>query len=129
MKLYKYLSLIHILFGKDNSEFDEKRTKALQQQLYIYASDLQKTASLFMQMLSMFMDDIKLLNKEETLTYLHSQVSPYTQKISGNYDDFLSYYLCDSSFIGGAVPSLGDYYFCLLYTSALKQDGNVKNNV
>lgn len=41
-----------------------------------------------MQMLSMYMDDIKLLNKEETLTYLHSQVSPYTQKISGNYDDF-----------------------------------------
>ena len=33
-----------------------------------------------MQMLSMYMDDIKLLNKEETLTYLHSQVSPYTQK-------------------------------------------------
>ena len=98
------------MFGKGNNEFDEKRVKALQQQLYMYASDLQKTASLFMQMLSMYMDNIKLLNKEETLTYLHSQVSPYTQKISGNYDDFLSYYLCDSSFIGGAVPTLGDYY-------------------
>ena len=98
------------MFGKGNSDFDEKRIKALQQQLYIYASDLQKTASLFMQMLSMFMDTIQPLTKEETLTYLHSQVSPYTQKISGNYDDFLSYYLCDSSFIGGAVPTLGDYY-------------------
>ena len=65
---------------KSNNDFDEKRVKALQQQLYIYASDLQKTASLFMQMLSMFMDDIKLLTKEETLTYLHSRVAHIHKK-------------------------------------------------
>ena len=84
----KGLKDITSMFGKSNNDFDEKRVKALQQQLYMYASDLQKQLLLFMQMLSMFMDDIKLLTKEETLTYLHSQVSPYTQKISGNYDDF-----------------------------------------
>ena len=74
------LKILSLCLVKGDSEFDEKRTKALQQQLYMYASDLQKTASLFMQMLSMYMDDIKLLNKEETLTYLHSQSKPIYSK-------------------------------------------------
>ena len=32
------------MFGKRNNDFDEKRVKALQQQLYMYASDLQKNS-------------------------------------------------------------------------------------
>ena len=38
----KGLKDITSMFGKRNNDFDEKRVKALQQQLYMYASDLQK---------------------------------------------------------------------------------------
>ena len=44
----KGLKDIKSMFGNGNDEFDEKRVKALQQQLYMYASDLQKKQLLYL---------------------------------------------------------------------------------
>ncbi|MEI7668454.1 MAG: conjugal transfer protein TrbE [Pseudomonadota bacterium] len=55
--------------------------------------------------------EARLLNDEETLTYLHSTVSNKTHKVSVPENPIeLDYLLCDTAVIGGLEPKLGNKY-------------------
>lgn len=101
---------INVITNKKNPDIDQERITLLKHQVESKAELVAKDGQAVAQLLATYFADIRVLTIDETLTYLHSQVSPIQQEIKGNYRDFLSYYLTDSSFIGGKVPSLGDYY-------------------
>lgn len=58
-----------------------------------------------------FMFEAEFLNDEETLTYLHSTISPKQQKIlSPATPMYLDAFLADTPLLGGLAPMLGDFH-------------------
>lgn len=53
---------------------------------------------------------IRALDKQETLTYLHSTISDHWHKIETPIDSMISQRLSDSTFLTGRHPKLGDYH-------------------
>lgn len=78
----------------------------------------QKTLELFNETTQRFCDIIKdfmfeaeFLNDEETLSYLHSTISPKQQKIVlPAVPMYLDAFLVDTPLLGGLAPMLGDYH-------------------
>jgi len=69
------------------------------------------TTQRFCDILQDFMYEAEFLNDNETLTYLHSTISPKQQEvIRPETPMYLDAFLTDTSLLGGIAPQLGDYH-------------------
>jgi len=65
----------------------------------------------FCDILQDFMYEAEFLNDSETLTYLHSTISPKTHGISvPKIPMYLDAFLADTPLLGGIAPELGEYH-------------------
>lgn len=82
------------------------------------AEDYQKSLELFIDTTQRFCDilqdfifEAEFLNDAETLTYLHSTISPKQQPIAvPEIPMYLDSFLADTPLLGGIAPQLGDYH-------------------
>lgn len=69
------------------------------------------TTQRFCDILQDFMYEAEFLDDNETLTYLHSTISPKQQKVVKPENPmYLDSFLTDTSLLGGIAPQLGDYH-------------------
>ena len=69
------------------------------------------TTQRFCDLLQDFMFEAKFLNDAETLTYLHSTISPKQQElVVPETPMYLDAFLADTPLLGGIAPQLGDYH-------------------
>lgn len=91
-----------ILFSK-NETFTEDYHKSLE--LFI------ATTQRFCDILQDFMYEAEFLDDNETLTYLHSTISPKNQQlVKPETPMYLDAFLTDTSLVGGMAPQLGNHH-------------------
>ena len=72
-------------------------------------SDFVKQTNLFAEILEKnCFKEMRSLNPEETISYLHNIVSDHRQVVKENRDKYINDYICDSTLIGGRYPKLGN---------------------
>ncbi|MCL5237732.1 MAG: conjugal transfer protein TrbE [Nitrospirae bacterium] len=77
------------------------------QQLKYFESETTQIRGMFEELFSYFVP----LNDDETLTYLHSTVSPKKQKVSmPHIPMYLDAFIADTPLVGGFEPLLGDHF-------------------
>ncbi len=101
-------------FGKlfiDEKEVTDSEHDRVEMNLRQFKTEVQRVYQLFAEV----MPECHALNAEETLTYLHSCVSPkyHTVKPAACYE-FLNNALIDTPLHGGLHPKLGDYHLGIL---------------
>lgn len=94
--------VMNVVFSQSDQQ-NEDHQKNLE--LFIAASKR------FCDILQDFMFEAEFLNDSETLTYLHSLVSPKQQQVvPPEIPMYLDAFLVDTPLIGGLAPQLGDYH-------------------
>lgn len=102
----------------DKKEVTNDEHDRIEMNLKNFKTEVQRVYQLFCEV----MPECHALNADETLTYLHSCVSPkrHTIKASG-YLEYLNYYLTDTPLHGGLHPKLGDYHLGIVTIKGFPQ--------
>lgn len=86
--------------GQEKESHDDILTKTL--------TEFMKAADVFAEMLGRnCFKEMRGLNDEETITYLHNIMSDHRQKVVVNKNRYINDYICDSPMIAGQFPKLG----------------------
>lgn len=108
-------------FGKifiDEKEVTDAEHDRVEMNLRHFKTEVQRVYQLF----SEVMPACEALNAEETLTYLHSCVSPKRHVVKPMIGyEFLNQTLVDTPLHGGLYPKLGDYYLGLVSVKGFAQ--------
>lgn len=110
----EFKSLIKDAFSVFNSKLIEKELDTIDQNyvdtLYELESNFLENCNDIILLLQKAMPVVKELNREETLTYLHSTISDQRYQIKTKNSFFITQNLSDAPLLTGRSPKLGEHY-------------------
>lgn len=104
----------------DEKEVTDAEHDRIEMNLKNFKTEVQRVYQLFCEV----MPECHALDAEETLTYLHSCISPKKHKVrkSKMFCEYLNQYLTDTPLHGGLHPKLGDYHLGIVSVKGFPQE-------